>query len=128
MTHYNNFITLKANCQFIFYADSIFFMELREIFISNMKRYRKNGRISQMKLAERCNTSTSYIGEIEIGKKFPSVEMIQKIATALDIQPFQLFMQDSDLPNTTFQSTEKKTELIYKLQQAITKIINEENI
>lgn len=81
-----------------------------------------------MKLAERCNTSTSYIGEIEIGKKFPSVEMIQKIATALDIQPFQLFMQDSDLPNTTFQSTEKKTELIYKLQQAITKIINEENI
>ena len=71
-----------------------FFMELREIFVSNMKRYRKDSKISQMGLAERCDTSTSYIGEIEIGKKFPSVEMIQKIATALDVQPFQLFMQE----------------------------------
>lgn len=28
-----------------------------------------------MQLADICNTSTSYIGEIETGRKFPSVEM-----------------------------------------------------
>ena len=119
---------LIADCQFVFYADSIFFMELREIFISNMKQYRKDRKISQMNLAELCNTSTSYIGEIEIGKKFPSIEMIQKIATALEVQPFRLFMQDSDLSNTSSIHSENKTELIRKLQQAITKIINEESI
>lgn len=103
-------------------------MELREIFISNMKRYRKDKGISQMKLAELCNTSTSYIGEIEIGRKFPSVEMIQKIATALSIQPFQLFVQESVPSITTDTTTEKKADLIQKLQQAITKIVNEADI
>ncbi|MDR2767958.1 MAG: helix-turn-helix transcriptional regulator, partial [Treponema sp.] len=30
-----------------------------------MKKYRKKKQLSQMKLAEMLNTSTSYIGEIE---------------------------------------------------------------
>ena len=44
-----------------------------------------------MKLAEFCDTSPSYIGEIEIGRKFPSVEMIEKIADILKIEPYHLF-------------------------------------
>lgn len=117
---------LKANCQFFLYADSIFFMELREIFVSNMKRYRKDSKISQMGLAERCDTSTSYIGEIEIGKKFPSVEMIQKIATALDVQPFQLFMQESDRGVQESIHPERRAALVQKIQQAVADILNEE--
>ncbi|GMO50179.1 MAG: hypothetical protein Ta2B_30820 [Termitinemataceae bacterium] len=34
-----------------------------------------------MKLAEKCGTAASYIGEIEIGRKFPSVEMIERTDT-----------------------------------------------
>jgi transcriptional regulator with XRE-family HTH domain len=48
-----------------------------------------------MTLAEECNTSASYIGEIEIGRKFPSVEMIEKIAVALQVEPYRLFMDSS---------------------------------
>ena len=44
-----------------------------------------------MKLAELLNTSTSYIGEIEINNKVPSMEMVEKIANALNIEPFRLF-------------------------------------
>ena len=44
-----------------------------------------------MRLAEFCDTSPSYIGEIEIGRKFPSVEMIEKIAGILKIEPYHLF-------------------------------------
>lgn len=44
-----------------------------------------------MRLAEYCNTSPSYIGEIEIGRKFPSTEMIEKIAECLRIEPYRLF-------------------------------------
>ena len=44
-----------------------------------------------MKLAEYCHTSPGYIGEIEIGRKFPSTEMIEKIAQILRIEPYHLF-------------------------------------
>ena len=71
-------------------------MNLRSIFISNMKKYRKEKSYSQMKLAEKCDTSTSYIGEIEIGRKFPSIEMIESICQALEIKPYQLFLEEDD--------------------------------
>jgi transcriptional regulator with XRE-family HTH domain len=75
-------------------------MDLRGIFIYNLKKFRQREGLSQMKLAEMCDTATSYIGEIEIGKKFPSVKMIEKIAAALRIEPYNLFVdrtgKDSD--------------------------------
>lgn len=102
-------------------------MELRSVFIGNVKKYRKLAGLSQMALAEKCHSSTSYIGEIEIGKKFPSVEMIQKIADALNVQPYKLFMEDNDsylagLP------PEKKELLIENLHNAIVSVINQKEI
>lgn len=47
-----------------------------------------------MKLAEKCDTAASYIGEIEIGRKFPSIEMIEKIAGALKVEPHLFFKED----------------------------------
>jgi transcriptional regulator with XRE-family HTH domain len=72
-------------------------MALKDIFIANLKKYRRQKKVSQMKLAERCNTAASYIGEIEIGRKFPSIEMIEKITAALDIDAYRLFVDDAAL-------------------------------
>jgi transcriptional regulator with XRE-family HTH domain len=47
--------------------------------------------MSQMRLAELCDSSTGYIGEIECGKRFPSVNMIERIAKALEIESYFLF-------------------------------------
>jgi len=47
--------------------------------------------ITQEKLAELCNTETSYIGQIETKKRFPSLTFIEKIAIAINIQPYLLF-------------------------------------
>lgn len=99
-------------------------MELRAVFIENIKRYRRVNKLSQMALAEKCGTSTSYIGEIEIGKKFPSVEMIQKIAVALDIPPYKLFMEESDIYIASLPP-QSKQKLVTKLQQSIENIICE---
>ena len=79
-----------------------FLMDSRKVFIKNLKNFRKKKKISQMRLAEKCKTSTSYIGEIEIGKKFPSIEMIDKIAEALNIKPYFLFIEESDLLNKEY--------------------------
>jgi len=71
-------------------------MDMMKIFVFNMKKYRKKRQFSQMKLAERLNTSTSYIGEIEINRKIPSLDMVEKIANALEIEPFRLFIDDKN--------------------------------
>ena len=71
-------------------------MEMMKIFVFNMKKYRKKRQFSQEKLAEMLNTSTSYIGEIEINRKMPSLEMVEKIATALEIEPYRLFIDNTN--------------------------------
>ena len=45
-----------------------------------------------MKLAEMCDTATSYIGEIEIGRRFPSLKLIEKISKVLGVEPYRFFM------------------------------------
>lgn len=97
-------------------------MDLRSVFIANLKKYRKERNLSQLKLAELCGTSTSYIGEIEIGKKFPSVEMIQKFSEAINIQPHMLFMAETDSYSEE-NDKEKKEKMIEKLQAAIREIV-----
>jgi transcriptional regulator with XRE-family HTH domain len=108
-------------------------MRLRDLFIVNLKKYRKVRGVSQMKLADLCDTATSYIGQIEIGDKFPSIEMIEKIAKSLQIQPYLLFLdeheanvQAADLKPFSKGSTmpeRVKKKLIEKLNGAITRIV-----
>ena len=116
-----------ANCQILQYADSILLsMELRELFIANLKKYRKENGFSQRALAERCETSASYIGEIEIGKKFPSIDMIQKISQALNIKPYKLFFDEAETPEAKSKfSQQDKHELLTRLQSAVEQIITE---
>ncbi|MCL2411326.1 MAG: helix-turn-helix transcriptional regulator [Treponema sp.] len=49
-----------------------------------------------MKLAEYCDTAPSYIGQIETGRKFPSMEMIEKMAIVLRIEPYHFFKNQKD--------------------------------
>lgn len=59
---------------------------------SNIKYYRTNRGISQAKLAEMVDMATNYLGLIENGKKYPSAEMLEKIAASLDIDSTDLFV------------------------------------
>ena len=47
--------------------------------------------ISQATLAEKVETSTHYISQIERKTKFPSVEMLERIAVALEFDTPELF-------------------------------------
>jgi len=76
-------------------AISIVLMKLQDIFISNIKTYRAKLGLSQTKLAKRCDTISGYIWEIETGRKFPSIDMIEKIPSALRIEAHRLFVKDS---------------------------------
>ena len=52
-------------------------------------------RISQAKLAEKVATSAHYIAQIEQKNKFPTPEMLERIATALEFDSPQLFSMES---------------------------------
>jgi transcriptional regulator with XRE-family HTH domain len=99
-------------------------MDMMQVFIFNMKKYRKKRHLSQMKLAELLNTSTSYIGEIEINNKVPSMEMVEKIANALNIEPFRLFLDDSNrIDENTSASADYLENLTALERQDLTKRI-----
>jgi transcriptional regulator with XRE-family HTH domain len=86
-------------------------MGLKKVFIQNLRKYRKERGISQAILAEKCETSTSYIGQIEIGNRFPSLELIEKIAVALQMKPY-LFFYDAADENTKDKMLRKKPKAI----------------
>jgi len=74
-------------------------MEIQAIFAENMKKYRKQAKITQEKLAELCNTDHRYIGQLETGRRCPSLEFIGKITEALNIAPYRLFYDATDTKN-----------------------------
>ena len=72
-------------------------MSLKGNFVQNLKKFRKIQGISQAKLAALCNTDLSYIGQIEMGKRFPSIKLIEKIAMVLDIEAYRFFMDEAGM-------------------------------
>ena len=79
---------------------------LRSVLAFNMKVQRQILGITQAKLAEKVNTSTHYIGMIETENKFPSPEMIERLAAALGIDSSELFYKEID-PSETVKTFRK---------------------
>jgi len=71
--------------------------DLRKLLAANIKKFRKNQGFSQEILAEKALTSTTHIGMIEIGKKFPSPKMLERIAEALGVDTAELFSTETVL-------------------------------
>jgi transcriptional regulator with XRE-family HTH domain len=65
---------------------------LRDILAYNLKENRKKCGLSQAKLAEKANITTQYIAMIEVSRKFPTPEMLDRLANALEIEAYELFI------------------------------------
>ena len=65
--------------------------KLRTILSANMRTYRKDMGISQLKLASMIDSTPNYIAMIEAEKRFPTDTMLEKIAFALKKEPCELF-------------------------------------
>jgi len=74
-------------------------MSLQQIFIANLKKIRKEQGLSQMALSQKCDTTSNYIGQIEMGRRIPSFEKIDKIAAALGIHSCELFRYEANEKN-----------------------------
>jgi len=86
---------------------------LRQVLSLNMKKRRKRLGLSQARLAEKVNTAPTYIAIIELEKKFPSVEMIERIADALEMDTTELFSV-KPLPENAVKNLQKEVLLDFK--------------
>ena len=64
---------------------------IREILALNLKENRQKCGLTQEKLAEKAGISANYLSMVEVSKKFPTPEMLDRLANALKIETFQLF-------------------------------------
>ncbi len=71
-------------------------MDILEIFGTNLRRYRTQRGYSQEKFAERCGLHRTYISDIECFQRNVSLLNVQKIADALGVKSYVLFMEKED--------------------------------
>jgi transcriptional regulator with XRE-family HTH domain len=100
-------------------------MYLEHLVIDNIKRVRKEKGISQEKLAEACNTATSYIGLMEIYRNIPKLSTIERIAQALDIDPLEFFKDPNKISTEQEAGIQNKKEKILAVfEKEIDKILH----
>lgn len=71
-------------------------MDIIKVFGSNVKAYRQRIGLSQEAFAEKCGMHRTYISAIECFRRSISLENIQKIAYALEIEPYQLLLENRE--------------------------------
>ena len=71
-------------------------MDIIKVFGSNVKAYRQRIGLSQEAFAEKCGMHRTYIRAIECFRRSISLENIQKIADALEIEPYQLLLENRE--------------------------------
>ncbi len=65
----------------------------------NIKKFRKIKKLSQEQMAELVDIERNSLSKIENGKCFVSSAVLEKIATALDVNTYELFLNDIDSPD-----------------------------
>ena len=89
----------------------------------NVKKTRKELGFTQQSFAEKAEISIPYLAQIENGTKGPSLEVIEKLAHALQVEPFELLVPpktkltyDKKSVITAF-SVELRSELDQKIKE-----------
>lgn len=69
-------------------------MDIIRVFAKNLKRYRKMIGLSQETFADKAGLHRTYISAIERGKRSIALDNVQKIADALEIETYLLFVEN----------------------------------
>ena len=69
-------------------------MDIIKVFGKNLRKYRMQLGVSQEKFAEMCGLHRTYISDVERFQRSVSLHNIQKMADALKIESYKLFMEE----------------------------------
>ena len=68
-------------------------MDIREVFARNLRRYRRAAKLSQEELAHRSDIDRTYISSLERGVYAASIDVVDRLATALEIEAAVLLIR-----------------------------------
>jgi len=74
----------------------------QSVFVQNLRKHRRKCGLTQAQLAEKVNVSTHHIGMIELSRNNPTLELVERIANALNIKTYELFI-DPLSPNVELE-------------------------
>lgn len=69
-------------------------MDIIKVFGSNLRKYRLARGLSQEEFASKCGLHRTYISPIECYRRSIALENVQRIADALEIETYKLFMEE----------------------------------
>jgi transcriptional regulator with XRE-family HTH domain len=94
---------------------------LKQLLAFNLKQYRLKLGLTQAKLAEKAEASTQYVAMIELGRKYPSLELLERIAAALEIDNLDLFTPP---PFPVENVIKLRKKFLTDLEKEVTKSVN----
>ena len=62
-------------------------MDIRDVLARNVRRLRNEQKLTQEELAHRAGLSPRYIGSVERGGVYSRISIVDKLATALGVDP-----------------------------------------
>ena len=98
-------------------------VSIREILALNLKEYRRKSGLTQEKLAEKAGISANYLSMVEISRQFPTPEMLDRLAQALDINTFQLF-DPCSTPNGALLHLERA--IVENIETVVRRVIKQD--
>ena len=69
-------------------------MDIVKVFGTNLKKHRLALNLSQEAFADKCGLHRTYISAIECFRRSISLKNIQRIADALEIETYKLFIEE----------------------------------
>lgn len=101
-------------------------MDIIKVFGKNVKKYRTAHGISQELFAEKCGLHRTYISAIECYRRSISLENIQRVADALEIETYKLFLEDIEEEMGEFGKNRDRHVVGTRKTQEVTDKNNEE--
>jgi len=93
---------------------------IREIFASKLREYRRKCGFTQEKLAETVGISTHYLAMLETGRNFVTSETLERLAAALEIPVFELFVNEQ---SPRIELEQLRQDIVKEINQTVSKAI-----
>lgn len=92
----------------------------------NIKRFRKQKKLTQSQLAELANMSRSYVADIERDRYNPSVDTLKAIAKALEIGTNLLLGENTSTEISSSLSPKEERDIARDLEKMLSNLENQE--